>query len=330
MLRSVILASATLVLAAQTPAPEASKPTTPATAKAAPAAKAAKKPAPDPVLATVGTETIRQSDFELFLETTLTEQQRLQLQFMDGARERYLTQFLEFKVLAAKAGKLGLQKNPEFAKKLKLMEMQLRIQALLEKDGPALQAKLNITDDDVKAYFNAHPEKFVTPEMFSARHILVGTKAMGEDKKPLTDDEAKAKVAKIQAELKAGKTFADAAKEYSDDPGSKDKGGLYEDTAFGKFVPEFDKAVRAQEIGKVGEPVKTDFGYHLILVEKITPAVPETFEAAKDSAKELASAERQEAVMKVYIDQVKKEVGFKPGPAVPAKAGVKAAQKGPQ
>ena len=329
MLRSVILASATLVLAAQTPAPEASKPTTPATAKAAPAAKKS-APAPDPVLATVGIETIRQSDFELFLETTLTEQQRLQLQFVEGARERYLTQFLEFKVLAAKAGKLGLQKNPEFAKKLKIMEMQLRIQALLEKDGPALQAKLNVSDDDVKAYFQSHPDKFMTPEMFSARHILVGTKAMGDDKKPLTDDEAKAKVAKIQAELKAGKSFADAAKEYSDDPGSKDKGGLYEDTAFGKFVPEFDKAVRAQEIGKVGEPVKTDFGYHLILVEKITPAVPETFEAAKDSAKELASAERQEAVMKVYIDKVKKEVGFKPGPAVPAKVGVKAAQKGPQ
>jgi len=152
MLRSVILASATLVLAAQTPAPEASKPTTPATAKAAPAAKKS-APAPDPVLATVGIETIRQSDFELFLETTLTEQQRLQLQFVEGARERYLTQFLEFKVLAAKAGKLGLQKNPEFAKKLKIMEMQLRIQALLEKDGPALQAKLNVSDDDVKAYF---------------------------------------------------------------------------------------------------------------------------------------------------------------------------------
>jgi parvulin-like peptidyl-prolyl isomerase len=188
--------------------------------------------------------------------------------------------------------------------------MQLLIQALMDRDGEALQAKLALKDEEVKAFFDAHPEKFKTPEMFTARHILIGTRANG-DQKALTDAEAKAKADKVLAEIKAGKTFDAAAKEYSDDPGSKDKGGLYEDTAFGKFVPEFDQAVRSQPIGKVGEPVKTMYGYHLIEVEKITPAVAQTFEAAKDSAKEQATAERQEVVMQGYMDGVKKEVGFK-------------------
>jgi parvulin-like peptidyl-prolyl isomerase len=308
MLRCVILASATLVLAAQTPAPEAPK-TTSAPAPAA-KAKAAPKPAPDPILATIGKDVIRESDFNLFMDTTMTDQQKMQLQFVPGAREEYLKRYLEFKALAVKARREGLQNQPGHAKKLAIMDMQLLIQALMERDGPALQAKLNLKDDEVKAYFDSHPEKFKTPETFSARHILIGTRAIG-DQKALTDEEAKAKADKVLAEIKGGKTFAAAAKEYSDDPGSKENGGLYEDTAFGKFVPEFDAAVRSQPIGKVGDPVKTMYGYHLIEVEKITPAVAQTFEAAKDSAKELATADRQEQVMQAYMDKVKKEVGFK-------------------
>jgi peptidyl-prolyl cis-trans isomerase C len=313
MLRSVILVSATLAMAAQTPAPEAPKEAAVTAAPArpeAPKAKAAPKPPADPVLATIGKEAIRQSDFELFLEITMTDQQRMQMQFIEGARAQYLNRFLEFKALAAKARQEGLQKRPDHAKKLAVMDMQLLIQALMDKDGPALQAKLNLKDEEVKAYFDAHPDKFKTPESFSARHILIGTRAIG-DKKALTDTEAKAKADKVLAEIKGGKSFDAAAKEYSDDPGSKDKGGLYEDTAFGKFVPEFDQAVRSQPIGKVGEPVKTMYGYHLIEVEKITPAVAQTFDAAKDTAREQATAERQEQVMQAYIDRVKKEVGFK-------------------
>jgi parvulin-like peptidyl-prolyl isomerase len=324
----MILATATLVLAAQTPTTDAPKETA-AAAAAAPAAKtkvaktarnakpAPKKPAADVVLAKVGNESILQSSFDLYMDMTLNDQQRLQLAFVPGAKDRYLDQFLQFKVLAAKARQDGLQKQPDHARKLALMDMQLLIQELMEKDGPALQAKLTVSDAEVKAYFDKHPDKFKTPEMFTARHILVGVKSE-DNAKGLTDDEAKAKVAKIQAELKAGKSFAEEAKAYSDDPGSKDNGGLYEDTAFGKFMPEFEKAVRAQEIGKVGEPVKTDYGYHLILVEKITPAAAQTFEAAKEAAKEQATAERQEEVMKTYLDAAKKEMGFKLMPPPPA------------
>jgi parvulin-like peptidyl-prolyl isomerase len=353
MLRSMILATATLVLAAQTPAPEATKPEPPAVAapasapavEAAPAeaapeapaaptgakaAKAAKpaKPA-DPVLATIGKDAVRQSDFELFLDTALNQKQRMQIQFVEGAREQYLKQYLEYRTLAAKARKEGLQRQPGHARKLAIMEMQLLIQSLMERDGGALQAKAAVKDEDVKAYFAAHPDKFRTPETFNARHILIGTRANG-DKKALTDEEAKAKADKVLAEIKGGKSFADAAKEYSDDPGSKDKGGLYEETPFGRFVPEFDQAVRSQTVGQVGAPVKTMFGYHLIEVEKITPAVAQTFEQVKDDAREQVASERQEAVMAGYIDGARSEVGFHvatPGVAAkPAKKTKKAAQ----
>jgi parvulin-like peptidyl-prolyl isomerase len=305
MLRSLVCTTFSLVLAAQAPAPKA------------PAAPAPVKE--DKVLATLGTSVVRESDFDLFLAVSLPEQQRAQVMMMAGAREQYLKRFLDYKILAAKARKEGIAKGSDFAKKMQLMEMQVLIQTLFDRDGNMLKAKSAVKDEDVKAYFDKHPEKFMTPESFNARHILVSTRAQGTEK-ARTDDEAKARIKEIQEALKAGKSFEELAKTYSDDPGSKEKGGLYDTMPFGRFVPEFDKAVRDQKAGEVGEPVKSMHGYHLIKVEKITPAVPQTFETAKEAAKQQASADVQEKVMNEYMDAARKEVAYHEGaaPAAPA------------
>jgi len=349
MLRSLLFASISFALVAQTPdpAPKTAAPAAspaPAAAPApaatqAPAAAPAPRPAAqapmhppvapaepaapkeDKVLATIGKTKVMSSEFDLFLNISLPEQQRRQVMMMPGAKDQYLKRFLEYRVLAAKARKEGVAATPEFAKKMKLMEMQVLIQTLFDKDGAMLKERTTVKDEDVKAYFEKHPDKFMTPESFNARHILVSTKAQGKDK-ARTDEEAQARIKEVQAALASGKSFDEVCKEYSDDPGSKDKGGLYENTPFGRFVPEFDKAVRAQEMGKVGEPVKSNFGYHLIKVEKITPAVPQTFDAAKDAAKQQAAAERQEEVMTAYMDKAKKLVGYTEGD-VPAPAPAK-------
>ncbi len=310
MLRSLVCTTFSLVLAAQAPAPKAPAPKAPA--PKAPAAPAKE----DKVLATLGTSVVRESDFELFLNVSLPEQQRAQVMMMPGAREQYLKRFLDYKILAAKARKEGIAKGPDFAKKMQLMEMQVLIQSLFDRDGAGLKDRSAVKDEDVKAFFDKHPEKFMTPESFNARHILVSTRAQGAEK-ARTDDEAKARIKEIQDALKAGKSFEELAKTYSDDPGSKDKGGLYDNMPFGRFVPEFDKAVRDQKVGEVGEPVKSMHGYHLIKVDKITPAVPQTFEAAKESAKQQATTDRQEKVMNEYMDAARKEVAFTEGAAAP-------------
>ena len=312
MFRS-LLCSAALTLAAQTPADQA-KPEPAAPTEVKPDVEAAPKaaaPKVDKILARIGKTPIRESEFELFLNVSLNDQERMTMQFMPGSREQYLTRFLEFKTLEAKARRAGMSRTPDHARKLRLMEMQLLITALMDRDGGALQAQIKVKDEDVKAFYDKHLDQFKTPENFTARHILVATKPLGGgQEKALTDDEAKARIAKIQAELAAGKTFEAAVKEYSDDPGSKEKGGLYENTPFGSFVPEFEKAVREQAVGKVGGPVASPYGYHLILVEKITPAVQQTFEASKEAATKQVTKERQEQVMRTYMDAAKKEVGF--------------------
>lgn len=304
MIRFALLPALTLSLVAQTPAPAPKK------------AAAAPKPAPkeDKVLAQLGNQIIRQSDFDAFLMLTTNEQQRAQISMVAGAKDQYLKRYLDLQLLAAKARKEHMETKDTYKRMMALSEMQALIQALMARDGGALQKKIQVNDADVKAFYDKNLDKFKTPESFSARHILVALKGSpAAEGKGLTEEEAKTKLAKIQAELKAGKGWEALAKDYSDDPGSKEKAGLYENITFGSFMPEFEAAVRSQELGKVGEPVKTSYGYHLIQVEGRKPAELQPFEKAKDQAHQLALAAKQEQVMADYMAGIKKELGFSEG-----------------
>lgn len=328
----------TEVAAAAAPAPQTEKApgkSAPAKSKAkvAPAPKAAEAPAAKPVdkiIAKVGDHFIHQSDVDAAI-AGMPPQQQQQMSVVAGAKDQYAKSFVEMQLLAAKARKEGVDKTESFKRKAEVAMTQVLATEILAKEGPALQAKMQIKDEDVKAYYEKNKTQFMSPEKFSARHILVSIKS---ERTPagLSEEEAKAKVAKIEEALKAGKKLEDLAKEYSDDPGSKDKGGLYEGITFGQFVPEFEKAVREQEIGKVGAAVKSPFGYHLIQVEKRMPAEQETFENAKEKAHTGATKERQEQVWNGFLKAIKDEIPFQYGgeitaPAPKAAAMAKTAKK---
>ena len=150
-----------------------------------------------------------------------------------------------------------------------------------------IASKVVIDHDELKKQYNAivsnitERAKAPKPEQVRASHILVKT----DDKK--TSDDAKKEIDALYAQLKDLKgdalsaKFAALAKEKSDCP-SKEKGGDLGAFGHGQMVPEFDKAAFEQEIGKVYAPVKTDFGWHLILVtEKIPAKAPTDAEVEK-------------------------------------------------
>jgi peptidyl-prolyl cis-trans isomerase C len=305
MLRITLIAFTTAILAAQTPTPEAKTP----------APKVAAAPKADKVLARIADQPVRESDFELFLSLALNPQQRMQVEMVQGGKDQYRKQFLDTKVMQAAARKEGLDKQPDFRRKMDLMEMQVLVQELLQRDGDALRSKLTVNEADVKAYYDAHTDQFKTPESFSARHILVSIKEPNapKDAKGLTEEEAKARVALASKALEEGKGWEAVAKEFSDDPGSKDKGGLYEDITYGSFVGEFEEAVRKQELAKAGGPVKTKYGFHLIQVEKRNAAEVPPFEKVKEKVQQKAQTARQEAVFQAYVDGLKGKVGFAEG-----------------
>jgi foldase protein PrsA len=123
----------------------------------------------------------------------------------------------------------------------------------------------------------------------SVRHILIGLTSSTDNSTKRTKEEALKLAKDVQQKLKNGEDFAKLAKEFSDDPGSKDTGGLYADADVSAWVAEFKKAAIEQTIGVVGDPVETQFGYHVIKVESRTV---KSFDSVKAELK--ASLEQEQ------------------------------------
>jgi hypothetical protein len=288
------------------------------------AAPATAEPEDGLVLATLGKQTIHYGDFTRWLKLMAGPRAEM-VRRNPAVRAMAQKQYLEQLVLAAKGRRENLQNTAEFKSLHAALEMECYARILMDVDRPGSDAQKlktqaeNPSEEEVQAYFKANGDRYAAPEKFSARHILVSLKGAGG--KPLTDEEAKVKVAKIQEALKAGRKLEDLTKEFSDDAATKDKGGLVQDIPYGRFAHEFEEAVRKQDIGLVGEPVKTPFGYHLIQVLARTPKQPADFEKVKDTVKTQMIPERRERLNREFIEGIKKEVGYQDAaPATPKPA----------
>ena len=203
-------------------------------------------------------------------------------------------------------------------------------------------SKVTVDQEELKKQYQtivsniSERAKAAQPEQVRASHILVKT----DDKKDA--DAAKKEIDALHAQVKGltgdalTKKFAELAKEKSDCP-SKEKGGDLGAFGHGQMVPEFDKAAFDQEIGKIYDPVKTSFGWHLILVtEKIpakTPTAAEVEKIVAEQKPKLADVERMlknrqiEAKFQEYLQGLMQANGFgQPAPQAPA-AQAKPAQK---
>jgi parvulin-like peptidyl-prolyl isomerase len=255
-------------------------------------------------LAIVGGEVITEADFQAAFRL-LGQQEQMQVLMVQGGKEEFIKRMAESKLLSVKAKRMELDKSPGYLRALDRTKDDLLAREFLAKEGEGLQKKLAVSEADVKAYYDQHPERFKQPELVSVRHILVSVK-QGEGQPGLSDAEAKARVAKIQAALKKGAKFEALVKQYSDDTGSKENGGLYADADPAGWVPEFGAAARTQALGVVGAPVKTMFGYHVMKVEARKPARQIPFEEAKGPAEK----ERQMLVWNELMDGLRKEIPF--------------------
>ncbi len=112
--------------------------------------------------------------------------------------------------------------------------------------------KASVSVDEAQKIYNARVANLKPEVEFAARHILV-------------DSEAKAK--ELRAKIVAGEDFAKVATENSSDTGSAKQGGLLGYFGMGQMVPEFEAAVAKMQKGEVSEPVKTQFGWHVIKLE---------------------------------------------------------------
>lgn len=154
-----------------------------------------------------------------------------------------------------------------------------------------LFTSINITDEDLKEYYENNKEEFKTKYMFSAKHILVESEETAKE---------------LKAEIENGKAFEDLAKEHSMCP-SKEVGGDLGEFSQGQMVVEFEKACIDAKIGEVTEPVKTQFGYHLVKVE--SKKEPETieFETVKEEIRKNLLRETEQQVYIQALENLKNE-----------------------
>ncbi len=154
-----------------------------------------------------------------------------------------------------------------------------------------LADSIEVTDEEAVEYFEANKGQYVAPEERKASHILL---QLDDD---ASDSDVAAKTATLQeikSRIEAGEAFADLAKEFSEDPGSASVGGSLGQIAPGAMVPEFEQAAfELAEVGQLSEPVRTQFGLHLITVDEIVPEKGESFEDAKD--KVVGTIKREQA-----------------------------------
>ncbi len=247
----------------------------PAAATAAPADAthaAASPAAPDTVSAdtvvlTIGTEKITKAEFEQIFAQVVSQMpaERRGAAQDPQARHQLAEQLAELKALAQEARRLKIDQTPEAKAQMAMRDDQL-IAGLLYQQ---LTKNAKPSPADLQAYYDAHKNEW---ETVTARHILIRFKGspvgLKDGQKDLTDEEALAKAKDLRAKIVAGGDFAALAKAESDDVGSGANGGALGEFTRGRMVPPFDEAAFTLKVDEVSEPVKTQFGYHIIQVTK--------------------------------------------------------------
>ncbi|MGP8243797.1 MAG: peptidylprolyl isomerase [Bryobacteraceae bacterium] len=149
--------------------------------------------------------------------------------------------------------------------------------AILVADKAKMEDALNPTDAQLQRLYNQNKEQFRVPERVHALHILF----MTQGKPPADDAKIRAQAEDVLKQLQHGADFAALATKYSEDPGSKAKGGDLGWVQRGQMVPEFEKVTFELKPGQISGLVKTQYGYHIIKVLAHEDAHLETFEQAK-------------------------------------------------
>ncbi|ABE37538.1 peptidylprolyl isomerase [Rhodopseudomonas pseudopalustris] len=254
----------------------------------------------NPVLAKVNGAEIRQSDVAL-----AEEELGPSLAQMDPAtkKENVLAFLIDMKIVAKAAEDKKIADRAEFKKRLEFARNRLLMDDLL-----AVEGKNATTNDAMKKVYEDAAKQISGEQEVHARHILVES-----------EDDAKA----VAEELKKGADFAELAKKKSKDPGASDGGDLGFFTKE-QMVPEFSAVAFAMEPGKISDPVKSQFGWHIIKVEEKRSRKPPTFDQVKPQIEQYVTRKAQAD----YVAQLRQaaKVERLDKPAEPAAAPADAAK----
>ncbi len=180
---------------------------------------------------------------------------------------------------------------------LSALMAQLKASMLQSKVQQAIVGKITVSQQALQDYYTKHKDQFQQGATVDARHILLKTKAEAE---------------KVRALLEANNTDANwkaVAKKYSTDTGTKNTGGELGSFPKGRMVKPFEDAAFSLKVGQISQPVKTQYGWHIIEVTKKSPASKQTFAQAKSMIQQTLLASQQQTVWQNFITMALKDAG---------------------
>jgi peptidyl-prolyl cis-trans isomerase C len=168
------------------------------------------------------------------------------------------------------------------------LRIQHTVQALMRQTVSSIPPP---SEEEARSFFAANPEPFETGERLRASHILIRVQeGFGAAQRQDREQQAES----LLAEIRAGRDFAAAAKEHSQDPGSAGKGGELQVFGKGQMVPAFEEVAFALDEGEVSDLVESPFGYHIIKLHERIPSRQPAFEDVKDRVRAYLLGQRQQ------------------------------------
>ena len=242
----------------------------------------------DKVVARVNSQDITEREVLLFLQPF--GQQALMLYQSPQGRKMVLDDVISLRLFSLEGEKAKLDQTQEFKDAIESTRRAMLAQAAMRE----LLKDIKVDESEAKKFYDENKQSFMQPERVHAKHILISGDA----------DEL---AAKIISDLKAGASFDVLAREYSQDPGSKNNGGDLGEFPHGIMVPEFDKAAFSLEKpGDISEPVKTQFGIHIIKLEEKFPESPAPFEQVKDRIIQELREQKTQEILKARSEELEK------------------------
>ncbi|WP_347713649.1 peptidyl-prolyl cis-trans isomerase [uncultured Fretibacterium sp.] len=254
-----------------------------------PETKDAPKADPEKVLAKVADREIREKDIDQVIR--MMGPQGAMMYDNPQGRRAVLDELVSMHLFALKGAEEKLDQTPEFKTAVETFRNQSLARAAID----ASLKDVTASDEEAKKFYDEHPDQFTQPERVHVRHVLISDDVTSADA-----------IAKIQADLKAGVSFDEVAKSRSLCPSAAQGGDLGE-VSKGQMVPEFEAAAFAlKNPGDLSEPVKTQFGWHIIRLEGRTPSSVEPFDTVKPQLVQYLTNEKKGEAFKNAVEGLKK------------------------
>lgn len=209
---------------------------------------------------------ITDEDIETFHRlnpTALQEVLKLypQLGQSEDARDQVRRQLAELRIFADRAKKEGLDRDPGVALQLRIFPSFAIQQHVMRR----LFENTTVSPEEIQRYYDQHRNEF---GQVKARHILFSLRPKPDQQTPPDKEKVRQKALQVLQRLRAGEDFATLAREYSEDPGTKENGGDLGFFSRGRMVKEFEEAAFSLAPGQISDLVETTYGFHIIKVEE--------------------------------------------------------------